>query len=97
MARVSDGWKVGDGMTNEYKPDYVSPPGETLLEIIQGRRMSQAKLARLMDRPKKTINEIIKGKADITPETAIQLEQVLGVPAIFWLVRQADYQLWKAR
>jgi len=67
-----------------YDPDYAVPPGETLLETLEAMGMSQAELARRTDRPVKTINEIIKGKASITPDTATQLEIVLGVPASFW-------------
>jgi addiction module HigA family antidote len=46
--------------------------------------MTQAELAERAGKPEKTISEIISGKAAITPETALQLERVLGVPASFW-------------
>lgn len=77
---------------NEYQPDVVSAPGETLLEILEMRGLTQAQLAERTGRPKKTINEIIKGKAAITPETALQLERVLGVPASFWNQREQHYR-----
>jgi HTH-type transcriptional regulator/antitoxin HigA len=77
---------------NEYIPDVVSPPGETLLEMLEERGMSQADLAERTGRPKKTINEIIKGKATITPATALQLERVLGAPASFWNGREQHYR-----
>ncbi|MBN1316097.1 MAG: helix-turn-helix domain-containing protein [Anaerolineales bacterium] len=77
---------------NQYTPDYVSPPGETLLELIEEREISQAELSRRMGRPKKTINEIIQGKTAITPETALQLERVLNVPANFWNRREQQYR-----
>ncbi|MEZ4729600.1 MAG: helix-turn-helix domain-containing protein [Caldilineaceae bacterium] len=57
---------------NSYVPDMVSYPGETLLETIEAYGMSQAELAERMGRPKKTVNEIIHGKAAITPETALR-------------------------
>jgi addiction module HigA family antidote len=79
-------------VVNEYHPDVVSPPGETLQEILDTIGMSQAQLARRTGRPTKTINEIIKGKAAITPETALQLERVLRVPAAFWLRREQHYR-----
>jgi len=82
---------------NEYIPDVVSPPGETLLEMIEERGMSQAELAERTGRPKKTINEIIKGKATITPATALQFERVLGVPANFWNNREQHYRDHMAR
>lgn len=82
---------------NEYNPDFVTPPGETLLETLEFIGMSQAEFAERTGRPKKTINEIIHGKAAITPETALQFEKVLGVSASFWINREQNYQEWLAR
>ncbi len=79
-------------LKNQYVPDIVSPPGETLQEILLERGMSQADLAGRTGRPLKTINEIVKGKASITPETAIQLEHVLGIPSSFWTNRELQYR-----
>jgi len=76
----------------KYHPDYGVPPGETLLETIQEVGMSQADLASRTGRPLKTINEIVKGRTAITPETALQFERVLGVPASFWNSLERDYQ-----
>lgn len=80
-----------------YNPDFVSPPGETLQETLDMHGLSQAELAERTGRPKKTINEIVQGKAAITPETAMQFELVLGVPATFWLARESRYRAWLAR
>jgi addiction module HigA family antidote len=82
---------------NRYVPDYVSPPGETLLDTIEALSMTQVELAERTGRPTKTISEIIKGKAAITPETALQLEKVLGVPASFWTNRERNYREYLAR
>lgn len=82
---------------NEYHPDSVSAPGETLLETLDVLGMSQTELARLMNRPIKMVNEIIQGKAAITAETALQLEQVLRIPASFWLKREEQYREALAR
>ena len=77
---------------NQYVPDYVSPPGETLLETLDAIGMSQAELAERTGHSKKMVNEIIKGKAAITAETALQLERVLGIPAAFWNNRDRQYR-----
>lgn len=87
---------MSERVQTQYYPDYVSPPGETLAEALEERAMSQAELARRTGRPKKTINEIIKGKTAITPETALQLERVLGIPARFWNNRQQQYDEYRA-
>lgn len=83
------------GLTR-YLPDSVSSPGETLQEILTERNLTQADLAERTGRPKKTINEIVQGKAPITPETAIQLQRVLNVSAQFWLQREAIYRAFLA-
>ena len=83
--------------TNAYLPDHVSLPGETLQEVLDARHMSQAELAERTGRPKKTINEIVKGKAAITPETALQFERVFGIPAGFWNNLERNYQDLVAR
>lgn len=82
---------------NQYFPDVVSTPGETLEDVLVERGMSQAELAERTGRPKKTINEIVKGKASITPETALQFERVLGIPAGFWMAREQNYREHLAR
>jgi HTH-type transcriptional regulator / antitoxin HigA len=76
----------------ELAREMLSPPGDTLLETIETLGMNQNELAERMGRPIKTINEIIKGKEAITPNTAIQLELVLKIKAAFWLERERQYR-----
>lgn len=80
-----------------YHPRTVSPPGETLSEVLEERGISQAELAKRTGRPLKTINEIVRGKAAITPETALQLAMALGIPADFWLARESRFRESLAR
>lgn len=80
-----------------YSPERVSAPGITLLDLLEERGMTQAELAERTGRPLKTINEIIKGKAAIISETAIQLERALGTPAEIWSQREANYRAYLAR
>lgn len=77
--------------------DLPIPPGEYLAEVIDELNMSQAELAKRMGRPAQALNEVIKGLKAITPETALQLEQVTGVPAHIWTGLEEEYQLTKAR
>lgn len=80
-----------------WRPNWAVPPGEILLEALDERGMSQSELAIRLGRPLKTVNEIIKGKAAITPETAIQLERSLGVSARFWTGLESRYRDTLAR
>ncbi len=88
---------MAEQFRNEYEPSDVSPPGATLRELLEDRGLTQSDLATRMGRPQKTISEIINGKAAITPETALELELVLSVPASFWNARERDYRAYLAR
>ena len=73
-----------------YQPTAVSPPGDTLAELIDELGITQAELARRMGRPVNPVNEMILGTKEITDDKALELERVLGTPAHFWLARQRD-------
>lgn len=78
-------------MSKEFK-EYVIAPGETILELLEVHGMTQLDLANKTGINKKTINEIIKGKAPITTATALKLEYVLGLPAAFWNNLESEYR-----
>jgi len=86
-------------MTKFYvgQSDYAVPPGFTLAETLEALGMSQKELSIRMGMSQKTINEIIQGKASITPETAVALETVLGVEAVFWLNLESNFRADLAR
>lgn len=77
--------------------DLPVPPGRLIAETLAAKGVSQAELARRMQRPAPAINEIVHGRKEITAETAIQLERSLGVPAHVWLGLEAEYRHTKAR
>ena len=61
----------------------ISHPGETLIDTIDAKDISQTELASRMGRPIKTINEIIQGRTAITPETAAMLKGLVGQTLMF--------------
>lgn len=83
--------------SSTFSPDYGTCPGTTLREVLDNLGLSQSDLAERTGRPKKTINEIVQGKAAITPETALQLERVLSIPASFWNNLERSYRAAQAR
>jgi len=84
-------------MTNTYQSDLAIHPGEFLEETLEELGMSQAELAHRLGRPAQAINEIIKGKKSITPATALELEDVLGIPSHIWIGLESEYQIVLAR
>ena len=77
--------------------DLAIPPGEYLEEVIAELDMSKDELARRMRRPAAKLSAVFKGGKAITPDTALQLEKVVGVPAHIWLGLEAEYRLSLAR
>jgi HTH-type transcriptional regulator/antitoxin HigA len=73
------------------------PPGEYLEEVLDDLGMSKTELARRMSRPATKLSPIFRGTKAITPDTALQLEKVVGVPAHIWTGLEAEYRLTLAR
>jgi antitoxin HigA-1 len=72
-------------------------PGEMLLEeFLKPLEISQSQFAVRLGISFPRLNEIIHGKRGVTPDTALRLEQVLDMPADFWLGLQLDWDLWHA-
>lgn len=70
----------------------ATPPGATIKELLNDRGMSQKEFAARMDMSEKHISKLINGDVQLTPETAVRLEMVLGVPAKFWNNLEAIYR-----
>ena len=59
--------------------------------------MTQKELADRTGITKKTVQEIVQGRASLSAHTAVALEKVLGIKATFWLNLQAGYEADLAR
>ncbi|MDY4969914.1 MAG: HigA family addiction module antitoxin [Lachnospiraceae bacterium] len=70
----------------------ATPPGATIKEQLKDRGMSQKEFAARMDMSEKHISKLINGDVQLTPEVAVRLEMVLGVPAKFWNNLEAVYR-----
>ncbi len=72
-------------------------PGEMLLEeFLKLLGISQSAFAVRLGISFPRLNEIIRGRRGVTPDTALRLAHVLGMPADFWLGLQQDWDLWHA-
>src|SRR2546427_7920014 len=73
-------------------------PGEILQEeFLAPLGLTQVKLAEHIGVPVQRINEIIRGKRGITPETAWLFAQAFGTTPQFWVNLQSNYDLASAR
>ena len=84
---------MANTIENKYAPDWVSPPGEILADILKERKITKSEFAQRMGLPKKTINQLIKGKVEITVRIAYKMELALSIPtARFWIDRERLYR-----
>lgn len=72
-------------------------PGEYLEEWAQDNGVKQGELAERLGVSRKHVNEVINGRAGISPDMAARLEMVTGIPTDAWLRYQAQYDADEAR
>src|SRR5574344_2135139 len=82
---------------NQYHPQTVSHPGETLAEKLEEMGMSIKEFAIRTSKPEKTIIAIIKGDSSITSDMSVAFENVTKIPAKFWIKLQSLYDECEAR
>ena len=73
------------------------PPGMTIREQLENRKMSQKEFANRMDMSEKHISRLINGKVELSHDVALRLESVFGIPAKFWNNLEAIYREKEAR
>ena len=72
-------------------------PGEILLEeFLKPANITQVELAEAIDVSVQRVNEIVKGRRDITPSTALRLSRFFGTTPDVWMNLQLRVDLWKA-
>ena len=72
-------------------------PGEMLNEeFLKPLAIKQKDAADALGISLVRLNEIVKGKRGVTPDTALRLERRFGMSAEFWLGLQADWDLYQA-
>lgn len=73
-------------------------PGEVLSkEFLTPLGLTQVALAQHLEVPVQRINELVRGKRGITPETAWFLAGAFGTTPEFWLNLQSNHDLARAR
>jgi HTH-type transcriptional regulator/antitoxin HigA len=80
-----------------FSPDWVSPPGESIADLLEEHGWTQAELSERLGYTAKHLNQLIKGKVPLSEDAALRLERVLGGSAAFWLSREARYRERLAR
>jgi len=77
----------------EKRPVYPIHPGEILADELEALDMTAVELARELHVPSNRLYQLVAGKRAMTADTALRLEQWLGVEAAFWMNLQKSYEL----
>lgn len=73
-------------------------PGEVLLEeFLEPMGLTQVELAEHLGVPVQRVNELIRGKRGVTPETAWLLAEAFETTPQFWLSLQSNHDLARHR
>jgi HTH-type transcriptional regulator / antitoxin HigA len=75
----------------------LSVPGDILEEALEERGMSNAELARRTELSEKHVSQLVNARVPLSMDVAFKLEQVLGIPANFWLSLESNYRAEQKR
>lgn len=75
-----------------FDPDWVSPPGDTIQDIINERGISIKELADLLGVGQDYVEQLIEGNIRLTLGVANQLEKLSMGSATFWITREKQYR-----
>lgn len=74
------------------QPDWVSPPGHTIVSILEERELTLEQFARKIGQTTSVAQKILDGSSAINRDMARQLANALGATEAFWLAREHDYR-----
>src|SRR5262245_33402472 len=76
----------------DFQPDWVSAPGETISDLLSARRISESDFAKRLGCSLSDVRNLLQGRATITLSLARRLEKVLGASVEFWMSRDFRFR-----
>lgn len=74
-----------------FNPDWSSPPGDTIFDILQERGITQEQLAQALRLTRREVAELLSGTKRITLGLAHNLSSFLGASPESWIKRDYYY------
>ena len=77
---------------DEFRPDWVSAPGDTILDILRQRHLSEGEFAGMMGLSTEDTDHLLRGRSSVTMMVARKLVEVVGASVEFWMHRDFLYR-----
>ena len=78
---------------SDFCPDWSSPPGDTILELLEERELSIEDFSKLIEETVSVTSNLLTGRGKVTPDLARKLSNVLGASTEFWLARDYNSEI----
>jgi len=78
--------------SNAFQSDWISPPGDTIVDILSRNSMSNAELATALDASMDYVDALLRGHVEIDRILASRLHAYIGGSPEFWLRRDSQYR-----
>lgn len=75
-----------------FNPDWTSPPGDTIKDILREKKIPLIDLANHLDMSLLQAEALLRGDEQITTWRAMRLAEMLGSNPEFWMNREAQYR-----
>lgn len=80
-----------------FDPDWVSPPGDTILDLLKVTNTSRPMLASLLNVTVNVVEGLLNGDVPICYGVAVGLARKFGSSPEFWMERDCQYRLARER
>ena len=100
LRKVAEATALPELTRQEFKPDWTSPPGDTIKDLMEDRGITENTLIQAIwphTTRRSDFGRFLRGDIAVTPLVAEKLEAVLGGTKQFWLRREAFYRIELAR
>ncbi len=78
--------------TYNFNPDWRSPPGDTIKELLRLKKWTISEFAIKMEQSEEWIEKLLIGEIAIDASIARKLEDTCGGTSRFWVAREKDFR-----
>jgi addiction module HigA family antidote len=90
-------YKVLNRKGEQIETDVTLHPGEVLKNELEARGIQQKDFAKKLGIQPPHLNDLLKGKRQMSARLAVKIEKELDIDAAFWLRVQSDYYITMIR